>query len=85
MDADLFVPKYKCINLHLNQVLAISLETEHRAVAISCFLNDREIEFYCESFPECCVRHHEGEDSTLRNMMAAVALWAPKWTLAEVR
>ena len=66
-------------------MLAISLETEHRAVGISCFLNDREIEFYCESFPECCVRHHEGEDSTLRNMMAAVALWATKWTLAEVQ
>jgi len=66
-----------------HEVLAISLETETKAVGISCFLNDREIEFYWEKFPECCVRHREGEDHIERNMMAAVALWSPKWTMAE--
>jgi len=74
---------YEEFDTERHEVLAISLETDTTAVGISCFLNDREIEFYWEKFPACCVVHKEGEDHILRNMMAAVALWSSKWTLAE--
>jgi len=66
-----------------HEVLAISLETDTVAVGICCFLSDREIEFYWEKFPECCVKNRDGDDHVARNMMAAVSHWATKWTLAE--
>ena len=75
---------YEEFDSEKHEVLAISLETETTAVGICCFLSDREIEFYWEKFPECCVRHRDGEDHIARNMMAAVSHWATKWTLAEV-
>ena len=75
---------YEEFDSEKHEVLAISLETETTAVGICCFLSDREIEFYWEKFPDCCVRHRDGEDHIARNMMAAVSHWATKWTLAEV-
>jgi len=66
-----------------HEVLAICLETPTTAVGISLFLNDREIEFYREKFPDCCVRHQDGEDFIFRNLMTAVSFWGPKWTYAE--
>lgn len=75
---------YEEFDTEKHEVLAISLETETTAVGICCFLSDREIEFYWEKFPECCIRHRDGEDHIARNMMAAVSHWATKWTLAEV-
>ncbi|XP_023323905.1 uncharacterized protein LOC111697957 [Eurytemora carolleeae] len=36
-----------------------------------------------EKFPECCVNKSEEEDYKYRNVLAAVAHWASKWTLAE--
>jgi len=74
---------YEEFDTEKHEVLAISLETETTAVGICCFLSDREIEFYWEKFPDCCVRHRDGEDHIARNMMAAVSHWATKWTLAE--
>lgn len=74
---------YEEFDSERHEVLAISLETESTAVGIACFLSDRQIEFYWEKFPPCCVVHKEGEDHILRNLMAAVSLWSPKWTMAE--
>merc|ERR1712233_113317 len=58
---------YEEFDTEKHEVLAISLETETTAVGICCFLSDREIEFYWEKFPECCVRHRDGEDHIVRN------------------
>merc|ERR1712088_1201630 len=74
---------YEEFDTEKHEVLAISLETETTAVGICCFLSDREIEFYWEKFPECCVKNRDGDDHVARNMMAAVSHWATKWTLAE--
>jgi len=77
---------YEEFDSEAHEVLAISLETETTAVGICCFLSDREIEYYWETFPACCVQHIQGADHTQhtqRNMMAAVSLWAEKWTMAE--
>jgi len=74
---------YEEYDTESHEVLAICLETETTAVSICVFLKDREIEFYVEKFPECCVRHHDGEDYVYRNMMTAISLWGAKWTYAE--
>merc|ERR1712013_926277 len=68
-----------------HEVLAISLETDTVAVGICCFLSDREIEFYWEKFPECCVKNRDGDDHVARNMMAAVSHWVSKGTTRQWR
>jgi len=66
-----------------HEVLAICLETPTVAVGISLFLADRQAEYYWEKFPECCVKHTNGDDYIFRNLMTAVSFWGAKWTLAE--
>ena len=68
-----------------HEVLAVCLENSDKAVGICLFLNDREVEFYTETFPDCCRNNTDGADIVFRNTMAAVSAWASKWTYAEVR
>merc|ERR1719425_118220 len=65
-----------------HEVLAICMETPTTAVGISLFMNDREAEYYWEKFPECCVKHTNGDDYMFRNLLTAVSYWGPKWTSA---
>lgn len=66
-----------------HEVLAVCLENSDKAVGICLYLNDREIEYYEETFPDCCRNNTEGSDYVFRNVMAAVSFWATKWTYAE--
>jgi len=75
---------YEEYDTDVQEVLGLSLESPERVVGLAIFLNDREVEYYWESIPECCRRHDSKEDDrSFRNLMAAVATWAPKWTYAE--
>jgi len=74
---------YEEFDTNKHEVLAICMETPTTAVGISLFMNDREAEYYWEKFPDCCVKHTNGDDYMFRNLLTAVSYWGPKWTLAE--
>lgn len=72
---------YEEFDTEQHEVLGIALQAGQVAVGISCFFSDREVEYYWERVPECCLR--EGAAQEQRNLMAAVSLWSAKWTMAE--
>ena len=74
---------YEEFDTENHEILAICLETESVSVGVSLFLSDREVEYYWEKFPECCVTHTKTEDFPVRNFITAVSVWGEKWTLAE--
>jgi len=72
---------YEEFDTEQHEVLGITLQAGPVAVGVCCFLSDREVEFYWERVPQCCLREAAPQDH--RNLMAAVSLWSAKWTMAE--
>lgn len=66
-----------------HEVLAIAIENETVTVGVSLFLSDRIVEYYWTRFPDCCVRHTEPSDVSVRSFVTCLSTWAEKWTLAE--
>lgn len=66
-----------------HEVLCVCMESEKRGTALCILLADREIEWYSEEFPDCCVEKSGKEDYRFRNVLAAVSRWAEKWTMSE--
>lgn len=66
-----------------HEVLCVCTENKKTAVGLCIFLADREIEWYSEDFPECCVTKSDEEDYKYRNVLGSVAHWGPKFTYAE--
>ena len=74
---------YEEFDTENHEVLAICLETDSVSVGVSLFLSDREVEYYWERVPSCCLTHTREEDVPVRNFITAVSVWSEKWTLAE--
>jgi len=66
-----------------HEVLCVCTENKKTGVGLCIFLADREIEWYSEEFPECCVAQSDEEDYKYRNVLASVAHWGSKFTMAE--
>jgi len=66
-----------------HEILAICVENGSVSVGVSLFLSDREVEYYWERFPQCCINHTKEEDVPVRSFITAVTVWGEKWTLAE--
>ena len=58
---------YEEFDTENHEILAICLETESVSVGVSLFLSDREVEYYWEKFPDCCLTHTKAEDVPVRS------------------
>ena len=74
---------YEEFDTEQHEVLSVCLESEGRVAGGALFLSDRKVEFYSEEYPACCQAQADQEPDRMRHLLAAVSVWAEKWTLAE--